>query len=174
MNENKDFFNKEYVFRGKHAQYVKALTTTFGKNENYIMFKRNYDVYLLAPIIGFLNKKVAEIDTSSDETTKIFLEQILKIKEDVKYNYRLIMLNDKKHEPDYEERINKAFKYIGTSEGEKDLELFNKYVLGGVEILYERIIKKVKTSEDYILNLTEFTKEFDDLYNIEKDLEDMF
>ena len=84
------------------------------------------------------------------------------------------MLNDKKHEPDYEERINKAFKYIGTSEGEKDLELFNKYVLGGVEILYERIIKKAKTSEDYILNLTEFTKEFDDLYNIEKDLEDMF
>ena len=28
-------FDKEYVFRGKHATYVKELTSSFGKESNY-------------------------------------------------------------------------------------------------------------------------------------------
>ena len=166
-------FDKEYVFKGKHATYVKELTSSFGKESNYKIFSRNLDVLLLAPIIGFLNKKESVIDKSSNDSTKIFLEQMLNIKDDMKYNYRLIMLNDRRYESNYEKRIEKAFKNIGTPEGEKDLEHFNNYILGGVEILHKEIIEKGKNTEDYILNLFNFVNEFDSINNEERDFEDM-
>lgn len=168
-------FDKVYVFRGRHAEFVKDLTGKFGPDEKFQIFNRNLDVYLLAPIVGLLYERQAEIDTSlnsdgKNEDTKIFLEQILKIKDDVIYNYRLIMLRDKNYESDFEKRIEKAFKNIGTPEGEKDYEHFNRYILGGVEVLYEKIMLSARNSEDYILNLVSFMKEFEEKNNPDIDI----
>lgn len=171
-------FEKVYTFRGKHAEFVKELTGTFGPDGKFQIFSRNYDIYLLAPIIGFLYGRQAQIDTTlnsagKNEDTKIFLEQILKIKDEVIYNYRLIMLRDRDYESDFEKRIEKAFKTIGTPEGEKDWEHYNKYILGGVEVLYEKIMLSAKTSEDYILNMVNFMKEFDEKNNPDIDIIDL-
>ena len=168
-------FDKEYIFRGRHAEFVKDLTGRFGPDSKFQILSRNLDLYLLAPIIGFLYNRQADIDTSinsegKNENTKIFLEQMLKIKDEMIYNYRLIMLRDKKYESDFEKRIEKAFKNLGTPEGEKDYEHFNRYVLGGVEILYEKIMLSARNSEDYILNLVNFMKEFDEKNNVDIDI----
>ena len=88
-------FDKEYVFKGKHATYVKELTSSFGKESNYKIFSRNLDVLLLAPIIGFLNKKESVIDKSSNDSTKIFLEQMLNIKDDMTVSYTHLTLPTK-------------------------------------------------------------------------------
>ena len=65
--------------------------------------------------------------------------------------------------------MDKAFRYFD----EKDLEVFNSYVRGGIEVLYEEIIKKSPTSENYIENFYKFIDEFQAVYG-EKDCETIF
>ena len=63
-------FDKEYIFRGRHAEFVKDLTGRFGPDSKFQILSRNLDVYLLAPIIGFLYNRQADIDTSINSEGK--------------------------------------------------------------------------------------------------------
>lgn len=45
-------FDKEYSFKGTHADKVVKLTAKFDDKNS--IFKRNLDVYMMAPIVGFL------------------------------------------------------------------------------------------------------------------------
>ena len=87
-------FDKEYSFKGQHAEKVIKLTAKF--DEKNQLFKRNLDVYLMAPIVGFLYNSKAPLDTG--ETTKIFPQQLTEASEDLLFNYRLIMLLNRKKE----------------------------------------------------------------------------
>ena len=51
-------------------------------------------------------------------------------------------------------------------EAKPDEELFEQYVRGGVDILYEKLIESATIPEDYIKNLYDFMEEFDDRYNV--------
>lgn len=66
-------FVKEYSFRGNHAERVLRLTTHLGNDKEIKIFDRNVDVYIIAPLIGFLYGRKAELDKSNAET-KIFPE----------------------------------------------------------------------------------------------------
>jgi hypothetical protein len=159
-------FVKEYSFRGNHAERVLRLTTHLGNDKEIKIFDRNVDVYIIAPLIGFLYGRKAELDKSNAET-KIFPEQLSNEQTTLQYNYRLIMLLDKKHEASFEERVNKAFRYYG-NEGEQtilDEQLFEQYVRGGVDVLYEKLIENAITTEEYLKNLYDFLDEFDARYN---------
>ena len=157
-------FDKEYSFRGRHAERVNKLTAKF--DESTKLFERNFDVYIMAPIVGFLYGRKADIDKSTDETTKIFTEMLMKEKPNLMFNYRLIMLLDKNNEPELEKRIDKAFRLYEKEEAKPDEELFEQYVRGGVDILYEKLIENANSPEDYIKNLYDFMEEFDDRYNV--------
>ena len=103
-------FDKEYAFKGKHADMVRDLTKEFDMQKNKF-FPRNYDVYLLAPIIGFLYQRKAEVDqTKGIEPTKIWGTMLINNIDDLMFNYRLIMLLDKENEANPEMRIEKAFR----------------------------------------------------------------
>jgi len=157
-------FSKEYTFKGCHAERVKALNAKFGKG-NLQLFKRNVDVYMIAPIVGFCYQRRANPDgTPNAETTKIFPEQLIANKDSLWFAYRLIMLLDKKHEKSFEERVNKAFRDYGKAEAEGDELLFDSYVLGGVDLLYEKLLGKGHSEEDYINNLYEFLSDFNERY----------
>ena len=166
-------FDKENAFRGKHCDMVIKLTGEFlsssedgSSQKKHSLFKTNFDVYLLAPIIGFLYRRKADVDTTPNGgTTKIFADIQMKNSDDLNFNYRLIMLLDKENESDSEKRIEKAFRGI---KNENDELLYNQYVLGGVEVLYENIIEK---SSDYIVNLYDFLDDFNSRYNEDLDLE---
>jgi len=155
-------FDKEYSFQGKHAEMVTSLTNAFGQG-NHKFFEHNYDVYILAPIIGFLYHSTAELDRSSEiKPTKIFAGQLFSNRDALVFNYRLIMLLDSQYEPDSEKRIEKAFRGQETTE---DIERFESYVRGGVEKLYEKLILDCTTEDDYIAHLYDFLDEFNDRYN---------
>ena len=154
-------FDKEYSFRGKHADMVNDLTKEFDNNKNKL-FEHNYDVYKLAPIIGFLYQRKADVDTANSNTTKIFVQQLLSNQDDFWFNYRMIMLLDKEHEPDKEKRIEKAFRGI---ENKDDEVLYESYVRGGVEVLYEKLMNGAGSPDDYVTKLYDFLEEFDDRYN---------
>ena len=54
------FFDREYVFKGKHAKYVNEL------KEN--IFNRNIDVFILAPVLGLVyNRKTEALDSEIEE-----------------------------------------------------------------------------------------------------------
>lgn len=160
-------FDKEYSFRGKHADMVNNLTKEFDNNRNKL-FERNYDVYKLTPIIGFLYQRKAAVDTSNSSTTKIFAEQLISNQDDFWFNYRMIMLLDKENEPDAEKRIEKAFR---GNENKNDEELYESYVRGGIEVLYEKLMEGVNTPEGYITHLYDFLEEFDGRYHQSLDME---
>ena len=156
-------FDKVYSFRGTHAEKVIQLTADFDRNHNKL-FKRNLDVYIMAPIIGFLYQEKADLDKSGEDT-KIFPEQLINEQSTLQFNYRLIMLLDDKYEPDFEERVNKAFRYYGSDKAKPDETLYEQYVLGGVNILHRKLIESARSEEDYLTNLYDFIEEFDERYN---------
>lgn len=157
-------FDREYAFRGSHAVKVKKLTTSFD-NDGHSFFITNVNLYAFAPIVGFLYREKDDIDKSIDENTKIFTDALLKNKDQLVFNYRLIMMLDKENEPDVEERMNKAFKYFGTEKAKRDEELYNQYVLGGVNKIYEKLMGNEKINEDYLRNLFKFMQEIENRYN---------
>ena len=170
-------FNREYVFYGKHAEYVKALTSKIMDEENITIFNRNVDVLLIAGIVGFVYGRVGNIDKSINKnkevnTTKIFTDTMIKESNNLMYNYELIMLLHNRENDDIEIRLDRAFRYLNKGEEFKDecMNIFNRYVLGGVEVLYERIIKDGENAEDYLDNLYQFIEEFNMKYNPNNEL----
>ena len=161
-------FDKEYSFTGKHASMVSNLTKPFD-NKNNSFFKKNWEVYMLAPIVGFLYGKKAERDKDSEiKPTKIFPEQLINNSDDFWFNYATIMLLDTKNEPDLEKRIEKAFRRI---KNESDEELYESYVRGGVEVLYDKLMDGVSNPDDYTTKLYDFLEEFDERHNQDIDMD---
>lgn len=155
-------FNKIYSFEGVHANKVNDLTRDFDGNGNR-MFQRNLDIYILAPLVGFLYQAKADVDKdTSIKPTKIFVEQLLSAQDELEFNYKLIMLLDKKSEPDAEKRIDRAFRGDNLPEYE---ELYEQYVRGGVDILYTKLMDGVNNPNEYVVRLFDFLEEFDERYN---------
>jgi hypothetical protein len=158
-------FKGQYWFRGTHADKVKKLIAEFdGKHK---LFAYAHEVYQLAPIVGFLYNRKADLNRENNSDTSIFAEQISSYRNVFEFNYQLIMLLDKEHEINDDERVNKAFRYYGTDKAAPDEALYEAYVRGGVDILYEKLIEpSAKTSkpEEFINNLYEFMEEFESRY----------
>jgi hypothetical protein len=155
-------FNRDYSFRGSHAEKVIELTAAFDDKGNKL-FIRNLDVYLIAPIVGFLYGRKSAID-STVKTTNILFEAMSKETNTLWFNYRLIMLLDKENEADFNLRVEKAFRQYGSEEAKPDEELYESYVRGGVDILHEKLIANARLADDYLKNLYEFMEEFEEKY----------
>ncbi|MCL2153080.1 MAG: hypothetical protein FWH57_09015 [Oscillospiraceae bacterium] len=155
-------FNGDYQFKGTHADKVNRLTAAIGKSTKRL-FNRNLDVYILAPIIGFLYNRTADLDGSS-KTANVLYDALSKELNTLWFNYRLIMLLDQKYEPVFDNRIDKAFRFYGKPQAVPDEERYESFVRGGVDILYEKLIEPSNTEEDYLNNLYDFMEEFEERY----------
>ena len=163
-------FDKQYRFKGRHAYRADMLTNIIDPDSKFKVFNRNIDVYVNAPLVGFLYNRKAEVDSLKNPETNqvydenIFVEQIINASEHLTFNYQLIMLLDKAYEPDEEIRINKAFRNIGKDK--QDEELFDSYVRGGVDVLYEKVLENANGDADTIINnLYDFLDDFNDRFN---------
>lgn len=159
-----DIFLKPYNFTGIHSIKVNELKKMYNEEDGLRLFNRIVDIYLLAPIVGFIYRRKSFKDTG-EERTSIFSDVLIKEAEKIKYNYRLIMLLDDKYEPDFNKRLDKAFKYIGSEEAKEDFELYNSYVRGGVDILYKNLIENSKSPDDCINKIYDFFVEYQEIYN---------
>ena len=91
-------FDKQYRFTGSHAEKVSALTSVFDDVAKAKLFERNLDVYMNAPLIGFLFKrKGVKNSDSSIADQNIFPEQLINNSEQLKYIFRLILILDTQH-----------------------------------------------------------------------------
>ena len=162
-------FDKEYRFRGKHADMVKRLTNSLGSNVSGKLFATNYDVYAAAPLIGYLFNRKASLDKSMDSEPKIFADKMMNESEDLKYNYRLLMLLIHK-DLDSEERARIAFKLDNNDEERKQYdELYDDYVRGGVEVIYEHIFEDANDVDGYLMNAYDFMEDFYNRYYADVD-----
>lgn len=162
-------FDKEYRFKGRHAQRVDALTSVFDSASKAKLFDRNIDVYTNAPLIGFLYGRTADIDsTKNSESNQVYDahimgDRIIGSKDELMFNFCLIMLLDAEYEPDEEKRIDKAFRHAG--DDPKDEERFESYVRGGIDVLYEKLIEGDSSSKDCVARLYDFLEDFEDKHN---------
>ena len=164
-------FDKQYRFTGSHAEKVNALTAVFDEDSKAKLFDRNLDVYINAPLIGFLYRHKSTKNSDGDiNPQNVFPEQMINASDKLKFILRLILLLDTEYEPDEGKRLDKAFRQFGQDE---DLALFDQYVLGGVDILYEKLIEGANNPSDYIDHLYDFLEEFNDRYNSEITNEDV-
>lgn len=165
-------FKREYTFYGVHAEKVQELTSKFADSGARI-FQRNVDVLLFAPIVGFLFGRTATIDQTNNTTTKIFTDQMIREDRGLRLNYQLVTLLDKNNSVDKEKRINSAFRHIGKDYAVLELQRFNEYILGGVEVLHEKIISLSTLDDDYLINIYDFLEDIYERYNEKIETDDM-
>ena len=109
-------FDKQYRFRGSHAERVTKLTSQFESISGTKVFERNVDVLRDAPLIGFLYNRRADLDNTKNPTTNevyntnVMGDRVIYSSEEMLFNFRLIMLLDSAYEPDAQKRIDKAFR----------------------------------------------------------------
>jgi hypothetical protein len=169
-------FQGQYWFRGTHADKVKKLTAEFDSHDGGSfsgekelikhpkLFQYVHEVYQLAPVVGFLYKRKADENRENGSDISIFAEQMSTWKEVFQFNYNLIMLLDAEHEADFDARVDKAFRHYGTEKALPDEALYESYVRGGIDVLYEKLIEPATSPDDYTKNLYEFMEEFENRY----------
>ena len=114
-------------------------------------FRRLIDLYVVAAVIGFRVDRKAEADYAPNESKSIFPEQMTGAKDDLDFIMQMMMILENRRELGPEESVKKAFRGVETQEEfEYYRDLFNSYVRGGVEELYERLIlRKSEVDEEF-------------------------
>ncbi len=165
-------FDRDYNFKGIHANIVTQLTAEIDSESKFKLFERNIDVLILAPIVGFLYGRMADRDESGqvtvDNVKKINFDQMNRESYTLNFNYELIMILHDKDKLPIEERLDRAFRYAkGSDEKEECYKIFEKYVLGGIEVLKEKLLDNDNPTsvDDYINNIYYFLQNYNDRYN---------
>ena len=155
-------FEKDIIITGTHAKYIKEMKEVAG------LFARNLDIYMLALIMGFLNNRKGQKNNEGGEKSTIQAQQLSNVKEDCELVYRLIILLDG-DDIDKDERLNRAFRYDSDVERKKEfenaMEIYNEYVLGGIEYMHETFVAGCVEVDDYTTKIFEAASDFQDEIN---------
>ena len=155
-------FDKEYDVLGKHALYVRQLARDI-KINGQSLFERYLDVYLNGAIFGLLYNRTAKRDTSPEQAN-IPASAFNTSRHDCIILYRLVMLLEQSTNATPDERIDRAFRHDAddTMKDKLDanMDLFHSYVLGGIEVLYEKYTDGCTTQEDYMERIYSLMSDF--------------
>lgn len=147
------FFTKTFEFKGKHAEMVRTLADVNALN------CKNVEVFLMSISLGIARNLKSKIDNSSTNVqATILAEQMVGHSDNIEYFYKLLMLSDETYCPSAEERCNKAFRYLGTDEAERDEKHFTEVLLGGLEFLYSQIMENTTSKNDIFKNICDFVE----------------
>lgn len=161
-----DYFKYDpIVLNGRFARYANAMWTLnkIGENSKFVQL---LDMYAIAAIIGLRIGKRLPDDHTSDDKSKIQLEQIAKQYKRFITIMQVILLVDDSRQLQPEEKAKMALDTNPKSETmyKENMELFHSYARGGLEYLYNRlVIRPVDIDDDFsnarIANLMAFVKE---------------
>lgn len=160
-------FESDFTMIGKHATYMKFLVN------NAKLYERYIDVYLNGAVFGLLYNRTAEKDKESKDTADIPASVFNHCRGDCMFLYRLVLLLDQSGNLDSTQKIDRTFRDDALDQtSEKvvsNLELFNAYVRGGIEQMYELFIDNHGiTEDDYLERAITVMREFrDDVQGIE-------
>ena len=159
-------FTSDIYVRGKYASWLKFLSEKTEKNDKSEkvagIFKRDIDVYLTAAIIG-LNFGLRRDADNNPDKAKIHVDTVLKEQDNLEFVFRMAMLVDNTTGLSADEKIERTFKNPDTPE---NMELFNSYVRGGIEWLYEQFTDGTTTKDDYLSKIYEVVDSFNSELNV--------
>lgn len=138
----------DVVLHGRFADYVDQMWTQNAIQKS--MVKRLVDLYAIAAVVGLRAKRRLDDDrTGDDKKRTIQLAQLTESYQTLAPIMKLVLMLDCSRGLNEEDRIRSAFK-IPESREEHDagLELFNSYVRGGIEYMYEMLVARVGSEDD--------------------------
>ena len=154
---NKGLFENEIEFNGKYATYARFLRDDVG------IFATFRETYIVSAIIGYLNNvRESNDDTDKVQSASIFPTEIDKRKHDLKFLYRLLLLTKDEEGFSAEDYKDRAFRDDIEEHADQlrsNMDLFNSYVCGGVELLYEKF-KDCDDEDKIALTLYNLIREF--------------
>jgi len=164
-------FENDYTITGKHATYLKFLVVKNSKEDEGAdsvnsakIFERYIDVYMNASVWGLLYSRTAKRDTESLDRARIYADAFATERDNCVFLYRMVMLLDTNSELTPEKRVDRAFRYDTqpdkAEDFKKNMELFNDYVRGGIELMYERFTDGCTTRDDYLTKTYEVMTTF--------------
>lgn len=150
-------FENDYTISGIHATHLKYLVTEAK------IFKRYIDVYMIAAIFGYLHGRLEKRDSASSDRARIYADAFATERITCDYLFRLIMLLDNTSPVGDQQRLDRAFRndtLDDKTEHGANMELFNAYVLGGIEVLYETLSSGATNTDDYINKIYDMIVKF--------------
>jgi len=160
-------FTNDIYIRGKHATYLKYLSQKTEKNDrNEVVagvFERMIDVYMTGAIIGVLYGLRKEDENASSDTVKIFADAVTREQDNLKNIFTIVLLVDNSRGLTADEKIECAFRNPDTPE---NMKIFNAYVKGGIEWLYEAFTTDATTKDEYIARIYEVVNDFIEEHDI--------
>ena len=148
MNNNTFlYFHDDVILTGKHARYCDALWEQNQIKNSY--FARLVDLYAFAAIVGFRTHRKSKPDTADDDKRTVQTKQIINMT--MLQDLMKLFLLEEDDGTDSETRVNRAFRGPKTEEEFKsNVNMFNDYVRGGIEILYEELVlRELDLSDKY-------------------------
>lgn len=152
----------QHHFYGTHALYADELIS-----DGY--FKRLVDLLAVAPLVGFEYKRRSDRNNEGGAEKSMLFKQLRSVDKHLELDYKMLMLLDTEHEPDEEQRYFKAFQVSPEERTKEDLEWFESYVRGGVEVLHESLIGLGNTQDDKLIELYDFINGFSTRYGLKED-----
>ena len=151
-------FDKEFEFKGKHATYCRFL------KDEIALFKTFREAYTISAIVGFLYGTKIKPDSEKTQPASILPSELAQKRADLTFIYRLIMLLDPVEGFTVKDYQDRTFRYDAESDKypeklKANMELFNSYAIGGLEILYDRF-KDCTEKKDTVNELYDFLNEF--------------
>ena len=100
-----------------------------------------------------MNKRKSRLTGENTPTTQIMAEQFINHSDDLKLAFKFVILTSNTDNVDSVTRLNKAFR---NPETDDNYTLFEQYMLGGIDELYENlIIDSNNRFEDYFTSVNE-------------------
>lgn len=151
------FKMSDFYFTGFLRDYVEKMWTQNQINDSY--FARLVDLYAIAAVIGLRLHRCRPAESSEDPKKRtVQLAQIATLHQTLIPIMKLVLLLDDSRGLTAEQRVESAFRNPESKEEyENNMELFNSYVRGGAEFLYQQLVLRTQdeiadTHEDNRIN----------------------
>lgn len=163
MSKESNMFLKDYLFKGIQREQSVALSDYEIEPDSSVkIFSSTVELFMISALVGCYHDK--RIKPDKGETRRIMSSQFTSPNSrynDLMFIYKLVMLTNKSVSENTE-KVNNAFRYTDKKE---NWDLFEEYVLGGLQVLYECFFPEkdsmAKSSyDDYFDRLYEMLTEF--------------
>lgn len=159
MGKNKisQMMNGPYDVTGERGDRVRALAKNYiDASSKTTIFTSGIELYVTAAIVGVLTEQRKEpMKSVPGKDFAIFGEQFKNHYDDVKLAFQLVMLSHDKDRTTARERVNNAFKYVISENDEiyqHNIDIFESYILGGIDYLYDHFIDGQNINFDDFVN----------------------
>lgn len=157
--KQKKLFMDDYLFVGSHEEKARKLTSEIDNSSGAKIFTSAVELYKTAAIIGCYYDRRAPRE-KGDKTYRIMQSQFSNHYYQLVYIYKLVMLSEKNISLEPIDKINNAFRYYDDPE---NIKKFEEYMLGGIEILYDKLFVSTNSSyDDFLSSVNALMGEFKD------------